>query len=100
MITLAVAMPAICLNAQDKKPDFQVPEEVAFRTENIISEGTRMAAEVFAPKASKTDKLPTIIMSHGWGGTAPCARMALSSRKQVTWWWPLITAAGATVIRG
>ena len=70
----AFAMPAICLNAQDKKPDFQVPEEVAFRTENIISEGTRMAAEVFAPKASKTDKLPTIIMSHGWGGTAEALR--------------------------
>src|SRR5262245_43926455 len=74
IMTLVLAMPLPGLNAQDKKPDFQVPEEVAFRTEHIISEGTRMAAEVFAPKASKTEKLPTIIMSHGWGGTAEALR--------------------------
>jgi dienelactone hydrolase len=35
-----------------------------------MSEGTRMAAQVFAPKQPKKEKLPTIIMSHGWGGTA------------------------------
>jgi uncharacterized protein len=30
----------------------------------------RMVAEVYAPKAAKADaKLPTIVMSHGWGGT-------------------------------
>jgi dienelactone hydrolase len=33
-----------------------------------------MAAEVFAPKNPKTEKLPTIIMSHGWGGTAALLR--------------------------
>ncbi len=35
-----------------------------------MSEGTRMAAEVFAPKNPRGEKLPTIVMSHGWGGTA------------------------------
>jgi dienelactone hydrolase len=48
----------------------KVPDDVSFRKANIQSEGTRMAAEVFAPKASKGKKLPTIVMSHGWGGTA------------------------------
>ena len=33
-----------------------------------------MAAEVFAPKNPKSDKLPTIVMSHGWGGTAAALR--------------------------
>jgi hypothetical protein len=29
---------------------------------------------VFAPKNPKTQKLPTIVMSHGWGGTAVALR--------------------------
>lgn len=49
--------------------EFRPPEDVSFRTASIISEGTRMAAEVFSPKDANR-KLPTIIMSHGWGGTA------------------------------
>ena len=59
---------------QDKEPGFRVPDEVTFRTADILSEGTRMAAEVFAPREAKTDRLPTIIMSHGWGGTAAALR--------------------------
>jgi uncharacterized protein len=62
------------LYAQDKKPDFKVPEDVTFRADEIMSEGTRMAAEVFAPKQPKSEKLPTIVMSHGWGGTAAALR--------------------------
>ena len=73
-ITLALSLASTGLRAQDKKPEFQVPAEVAFRTENIMSEGTRMAAEVFAPKEPKSEKLPTIVMSHGWGGTAAALR--------------------------
>lgn len=58
----------------DQKPAFQVPDDVTFRTADIMSEGTRMAAEVFSPKQPKADKLPTIVMSHGWGGTAESLR--------------------------
>ena len=58
------------LHAQAKKPDFKVPDEITFRTANIMSEGTRMAAEVFAPKEPQKEKLPTIVMCHGWGGIA------------------------------
>jgi pimeloyl-ACP methyl ester carboxylesterase len=49
---------------------FTPPDDVAFRTATITSEGTRMAAEVYAPKSAATEKLPTIVMSHGWGGVA------------------------------
>jgi uncharacterized protein len=55
-------------------PHFNVPDDVTFRTADILSEGTRMAGEVFAPKRPKMERLPTIIMSHGWGGTAALLR--------------------------
>ena len=58
------------LHAQEKKPDFKVPDDITFRTADIMSEGTRMAAEVFAPKEPQEGKLPTIVMCHGWGGIA------------------------------
>lgn len=67
---LAIFVAASNLRAQERQPDFKVPEDVAFRSETIISEGTRMVAEVFAPKNPKSEKLPTIVMSHGWGGLA------------------------------
>ena len=69
-ITLAFTLASLGLRAEDNKLDFRVPGDVTFRAENIMSEGTRMAAEVFAPKEPKSEKLPTIVMSHGWGGTA------------------------------
>lgn len=56
--------------AQERTVKFKPPDDVAFRTATIISEGTRMAAELFAPKSPATEKLPTIVMAHGWGGTA------------------------------
>lgn len=61
-------------NAQEARPDFKAPDDVSFRAADIQSEGTRMAAEVFAPKTPKSEKLPTILMSHGWGGTAASLR--------------------------
>src|SRR5262245_44159477 len=68
LVPLAVASTGAF--AQEKKPNFRVPEEVTFRAADIMSEGTRMSAEVFAPAGSEDKKLPTISMSHGWGGTA------------------------------
>jgi dienelactone hydrolase len=58
----------------DRKPAFQVPNDVTFRTADILSEGTRMAAGVFAPKTPASTRLPTIVMSHGWGGAAAALR--------------------------
>jgi uncharacterized protein len=73
-LVLALALAARGPGAEEKKPEFKAPEDVAFRTADIMSEGTRMHAEVFAPKKPRSDKLPTIVMSHGWGGTAAALR--------------------------
>lgn len=71
---LALLLVSAGLAAEERKPDFKVPDDITFRAADIMSEGTRMAAEVFAPKEPKTEKLPTIVMSHGWGGTAAALR--------------------------
>jgi len=43
------------------------------RTAVVISEGVRLQARIYTPEAAKPP-LPTIIMSHGWGGTAAMLR--------------------------
>jgi dienelactone hydrolase len=50
--------------------DYKPPQDVAFRSVDIISEGVRLHGEMFTPKAAAGRKLPTIVMAHGWGGTA------------------------------
>lgn len=66
---------ASVLNAQqsDARPA-AVSEDVSERKVNIWSEGTRMSATVYVSKGSKNEKLPTILMAHGWGGTASALR--------------------------
>jgi hypothetical protein len=65
---------AIPVLAQDKPSPASIPADLSFRKADIMSEGTRIAAELFAPKMPKSAKLPTILMSHGWGGTARALR--------------------------
>jgi dienelactone hydrolase len=55
---------------QGEADNYKPPDGVAFRRATILSEGSRLAAELFAPKASAGKPLPTIILCHGWGGTA------------------------------
>jgi dienelactone hydrolase len=77
IITASLLIPAAfttTLLAQDQPAAFKVPDDLTFRAENIISEGVRMSAEVFAPRDTKETKRPTIVMSHGWGGTAASLR--------------------------
>ncbi len=62
------------VRAQQRPAEFHPPNDVAFRKATIVSEGTRLAAEVFSPKDVGDKKLPTIVMSHGWGGTASALR--------------------------
>ena len=73
-VAFLLPLAAVGASAQESKPDFRAPEGATFRTADILSEGTRMSAEVFAPEGSEGKKLPTIIMSHGWGGTAEMLR--------------------------
>jgi uncharacterized protein len=70
---LPLALGALALG-QTKSAPYEPPEGVTFRHATIISEGSRLAAEVFAPKADDGKALPTIIMCHGWGGTADLLR--------------------------
>jgi dienelactone hydrolase len=56
--------------AQLQPAPFKPPANVVFRTATIMSEGTRMVAEVYSPNPPASDKLPTIVMAHGWGGVA------------------------------
>ena len=51
---------------------FAPPDDLDYRRDVIWSEGVRMGAEVFAPKGD--EKLPTILMAHGWGGRAASLR--------------------------
>jgi dienelactone hydrolase len=44
------------------------------RKVDIYSEGVRMAGTVLYPQAEEGKRLPTIVMSHGWGGTAALLR--------------------------
>jgi dienelactone hydrolase len=65
---------AISVAACAQTAPFTPPEDISFRRAIIVSEGTRMYAEVIAPKAAAGKKLPTILMAHGWGGTAALLR--------------------------
>jgi dienelactone hydrolase len=49
---------------------YEPPSDIVFNKATVISEGTRMAAELFVAKGNEGKPLPTIIMCHGWGGTA------------------------------
>ena len=51
-------------------PPFTPPADLDYHTANIVSEGVRISAEVFAPKSGAGKKLPAIVMGHGWGGVA------------------------------
>ncbi|MBI3422469.1 MAG: alpha/beta fold hydrolase [Acidobacteria bacterium] len=54
---------------------FKAPENIEFRTANVISEGVRIHAELYSLKALAGKPLPTIIQAHGWGGTAANFRL-------------------------
>jgi uncharacterized protein len=73
-VALLLPLAATGASAQEPKPGFLIPQDVTLRAANILSEGTRMSAEVFSPADSVGKKLPTIIMSHGWGGVAQSLR--------------------------
>jgi hypothetical protein len=44
------------------------------RKVDIVSEGVRIHADLYTPTSSAARPLPTIITSHGWGGTAAMLR--------------------------
>ena len=55
--------------------EYTPPDGVRFRRVDIISEGVRLTGELFRPgDRAESDRLPTIILCHGWGGTAAMLR--------------------------
>ena len=61
--------------APARTESFAPPNDIRFRRVDIISEGVRLTGEVFRPKDRREDeKLPAIILCHGWGGTANLLR--------------------------
>jgi dienelactone hydrolase len=73
IVTLLMAMPSLAC-AQQAAPNFKPPEGIAYRTENVMSEGVRLSAEVYSLKALASKQLPAVILCHGWGGTAALLR--------------------------
>ncbi|MDE0738534.1 MAG: alpha/beta fold hydrolase [Planctomycetota bacterium] len=69
VVLLLLALPSLAM-AQGFSP----PEDISFHKDKIMSEGVRLGAEVFSLKANTEKKLPTIVMCHGWGGTARALR--------------------------
>jgi dipeptidyl aminopeptidase/acylaminoacyl peptidase len=54
---------------------FEPPPSVEMREVTIWSDGYRLDGDVFLPKGLKADeKLPAILLSHGWGGTKASSR--------------------------
>lgn len=70
---ICFSVPALAQEQNRQVSQFKAPDDIEFRTADIISEGVRMSAELFSPQGA-TGKLPTIVMSHGWGGTAASLR--------------------------
>jgi len=65
---------SISVCAQQAPRAFTSPDDIDYRKANVMSEGVRLTAELYSPKSGAGKQLPTIIMSHGWGGTAALLR--------------------------
>ncbi len=71
MIHLLPLLLAFAASAQQTPPaTYRPPEDIQMDASWIISEGTRMHAGKFYLKSNAGKKLPTVLMAHGWGGTA------------------------------
>lgn len=71
LASFACLLMAGIVHAQQDGPlNFRIPDEVSTRAVDIWSEGTRMSGTVFKAKSAPATPLPTILMAHGWGGTA------------------------------
>ena len=74
VVLLAFILVVFCLEGgtrgQPATTPYQPPTDIHFQKRPIVSEGTRIGAELFSPQTSEGKKLPTIIMCHGWGGEA------------------------------
>jgi uncharacterized protein len=54
--------------------DYRPPQGIVFKATDFLSENVRLTAQWFYAAENKGRKLPTIIIAHGWGGTAATLR--------------------------
>ena len=66
--TATLFISLLCVGAAGAQ-QWSPPAGIEWRTADIYSEGTRMAAEVFSLESNAGRQLPCILMAHGWGGT-------------------------------
>src|SRR5436190_15999992 len=50
--------------------DYRPPQGIGFKATDFISENVRLTAQWFYAAENEGQKLPTVIIAHGWGGTA------------------------------
>src|SRR5215813_5233516 len=74
-LCFAAAVLSFCSPLAMAQAAFNPPSDIEYRKANIMSEGVRMSAELYSLKSNAGKQLPTIIMSHGWGGTAAQLRL-------------------------
>jgi len=73
LLIVAIAFSSAVYAQQAAQP-FTPPADLDYRKTDVMSEGVRLTAELYSPKSAAGKQLPTIIMSHGWGGTAALLR--------------------------
>src|SRR5215475_15845663 len=74
-LCVAAAILTFCSSVALAQDAFNPPADIEYRKANIMSEGVRMSAELYSLKSNAGKQLPTIIMSHGWGGVAAQLRL-------------------------
>lgn len=70
VFTIVLLTASTAVAAAHEKAPYTPPEGIGHRSVTIVSEGTRLAGDLFWAKDAAQDRLPTVIMSHGWGGVA------------------------------
>jgi len=73
LLIVAIAFSS-AVDARQAAQPFTPPADLEYRKADVMSEGVRLTAELYSPKSAAGKQLPTIIMSHGWGGTAALLR--------------------------
>lgn len=73
LLIIAISVSS-AVHAQQAAQPFTPPADLDYRKADVMSEGVRLSAELYSPKSAAGKQLPTIIMSHGWGGTAALLR--------------------------
>jgi dipeptidyl aminopeptidase/acylaminoacyl peptidase len=70
ILLVALTFTATAQTPKGRRPRQPLPDTVEMRSVTIFSDGTRMAGDLYLPKALKPDdKLPAIVLCAGTGGT-------------------------------